>query len=70
MAAGALSITSHSRQGKVEGQRTDETCFSGAFMTSHVTLIFISHWPELGHMATPGCTGVLLAGNKGRVDTG
>lgn len=32
----------------------------GAFMTSYITLTFISHCPELGHMATPSCTGVLL----------
>lgn len=39
-------------------------------MTSHIALIFISHWPELGHMATRSCTGVLLVRDEGRVDTG
>lgn len=38
--------------------------FLGAFMTSYITLIFISHWPNLGHMATPSCIGVLLGRNK------
>ena len=24
---------------------------------SHVAVLFLSHWPELGHMATPSCKG-------------
>lgn len=67
MVAGASSITLHSRQGKVEWQRVKDkgdkcqlSTFLEAHLMSHLALTFMSHWPELGFMATSSCIGVLL----------
>ena len=51
VAAGVSFITSCSRQGKVEGKgqmrHMSVVYFHRSFTTFHITLIFISYWPEV-----------------------